>query len=148
MIDEKIDSLYKQIVEKHDKYAHLLLAVTASAIAFSVQKTGNAKLAWSLIPMGFAILSWGSSLYCGYKTLICTQNSMKATYSLLQISKGVHVDQPNSDQELAIAKKAGIDVIKENTEKAYLFEIWQYRLLIIGAICFLIWHILGIWFRA
>jgi hypothetical protein len=147
MIDEKIESLYKQIVEKQDKYTHLLLAVTASAIAFSVQKTENAKFAWSLIPMGFAILAWGSSFYCGCKNLLCTQDSMKATYSLLQISRGVHIDQPSSNQELTIAMKDGIDVIKEDTKKAYSFEMWQYRLLIIGAICFLIWHILGIWLR-
>lgn len=147
MIDDKIESLYKQIVEKQDKYTHLLLALTASAVAFSVQKTESARFTWSIIPMGLALLAWGFSFYFGCKNLIHTLSSMTATHSLLQLVKGVHPKQPKEGQEQMIAMEVAHDVISEKVEKAHWFGVWQYKLLIIGAGFFLIWHILGIWLR-
>jgi hypothetical protein len=130
-----------------DKYTYFLLAVTASAIAFAVQKTDEITLSYSLIPVGLAVLSWGGSFYCGCKNLIWVQTALMANYSLLQLRSGIHPEQPNNPQHVEAAITGVRSAVESNTNEAQLHAISQFRLAIAGALFFLLWHIIEMYIR-
>ncbi|MBI2783290.1 MAG: hypothetical protein HYX64_04285 [Gammaproteobacteria bacterium] len=142
MADNELIEIHKQHRSGQDKYTYFLLAVTASAVAFSVQKTSGLKLVWPMLPLGFAVLLWGISFYFGCKNLIWVQTSIYANYSLLQLHKGVHPQQPDHPQMLAAAISGVRSALESNAKSAQFYAEWQFRLLIAGAVLFLAWHIL------
>lgn len=143
MPDPGLVELHKQHREGQQKYTYFLLAVAASAVAFCVQKTTGTKLTWSMLPLGLAVLSWGGSFYCGCKHVLWVQTSIFANYSLLQLQHGVHPEQPDHPQVLQAAMDGVRSAVKTNIEGAVFHGNWQFRLLIIGAVLYLVWHIAG-----
>lgn len=141
MSDEDLKYLHQQHRIGQDKYTYFLLAVTASAIAFAVQKTDSSIFTFSLAPIGIAVISWCASFYCGCKNLVWVQTAVMANYNLLQLNMGVHPDQPNSPEYLEAAKEGVRIAIDKNIIEAQNYAISQYRLLITGAVFFLIWHL-------
>lgn len=139
--DEKFE-IFKQHHTGRDKYTYFLLAVTASAIAFSVQKTDGLKLAWSMLPLGLAVLLWGLSFYFGCQNLLWVQASIYANYNLFELQKGVHPDQPAHPQLLEAAINGVRSALESNIKNTQFYAQWQFRLLITGAVFFLIWHII------
>jgi hypothetical protein len=142
MANQDLMEIHKQHSAGQDKYTYFLLAVTASAVAFAVQKTSGLKITYSLVPLAFAVLLWGVSFFFGCKNLLWVSASISANYSLLQLHKGVHTDQPNHPQLLEAAIQGVRSAFESNVREAQFYGIWQFRLLIAGAIFFLAWHIL------
>ncbi|MEE8058516.1 MAG: hypothetical protein V3T17_11870 [Pseudomonadales bacterium] len=142
MADEELLEIHKQHRTGQDKYTYFLLAVTASAVAFSIQKTDGLKITCSLIPLGVAVLFWGISFYFGVKNLLWVQASIYSNYSLLQLKKGVHPTQPDHPQLLKSALKGVNSALASNIKTAKFYGEWQFRLLIAGAALFISWHIL------
>ncbi len=142
MADNELLEIHKQHRSGQDKYTYFLLAVTASAVAFAVQKTSGLSLSWSMLPLGFAVLLWGISFYFGCKNLIWVQTSISANHSLLQLQKGVHSEQPDHPQLLAAAISGVRSALESNVKNAQFYAVWQFRLLVGGAVLFLAWHIL------
>ena len=143
MTEQGLLELHKQHREGQSKYTFFLLAVVASALAFAVQKTSGEKLTWSMVPLGLATLSWGLSFYCGCKNLLWVQTAIFANYSLLQLESGIHPDQPPHPKLLQAAEEGVKRAIKKNIEGAEFHGKWQFRLLILGGILFIAWHILN-----
>ena len=141
MSDDDLQYPHQQHRVGQDKYTYFLLAVTASAIAFAVQKTDTSIITSSLIPIGIAVLSWCGSFYCGCKNLVWVQTTVMANYNLMQLNKGTHPDQPDSPAYLQAAKEGVRSALETNVNQAQNYAISQYRLLITGAVFFLIWHI-------
>lgn len=142
MAEPDLQELHRQHTTAQDKYTYFLLAAAASGIAFSVQKTTGLKITCLMVPLGLAALSWGVSFYFGCKKLVWVQASISANYNLLSLLNGVHPDQPNNPQGLEAAKRGVNAALKSNIESADFCARWQFRLLILGAVLFLVWHIL------
>ena len=147
MADQGVLELHKQHREGQSKYTYFLLAVAASAVAFAVQKTTAMKMSWSMLPLGLAAISWGLSFYCGCKNLLWVQTAIFANYSLLQLKSGIHPDQPPHPQLLQAAEEGVRAAIETNIKGAEFNGKWQFRLLIIGSILFLTWHVLDMALR-
>ena len=147
MTEQGIIELHKQHREGQSKYTYFLLAAAASAVAFAVQKTSGAKLSWSMAPLGLATLSWGLSFYCGCRNLLWVQTAIFANYGLLQLKSGIHPEQPPHPQLLQAAEEGVRSAIKTNIEGAEFNGKWQFRLLILGGILFIAWHILDMVLR-
>ncbi|HEY6896128.1 MAG TPA: hypothetical protein VI279_02620 [Rhodocyclaceae bacterium] len=134
--------LYKQHQASQDKYTYFLLAAAGAAIGFAVQKTEGLHLSWWLLPVGLAIVCWGVSFYYGCKHVTWVQTAIYANYHLLQLKAGVHPEQPPHPQ-LTQAAVAGVSqAITTNVANAQFFGIWQFRMLIAGAIFFIGWRLL------
>ncbi|QDT42746.1 hypothetical protein Pan241w_28350 [Gimesia alba] len=142
MGEEQLRDIYQQHRTVQDKYTYFLLAVTASAIAFAVQKTDSSIISWSLLPIGLAVLLWCCSFYCGCQNLVWIQVTLFANLALFQLQQGNHPNQPVGLTEVEAAKSGTRDAMDENANKAKNHSIWQYRFLVLGAIFFLLWHIL------
>jgi hypothetical protein len=138
---EGIDELWRQHRSGQDKYTYFLLAVAASAVAFAVQKTEGLPLSWQMTPIALAVLSWGCSFYAGCKNLIAVQTSLMANYNLLQLRHGVHPEQPNHPQLTAAAMSGVTSALQTNVNRAAFHAVWQFRLLVLGALLFIAWHV-------
>lgn len=141
MADNELMEMHKQHRIGQDKYSYFLLAVAAAGIAFSVEKTTGQKLSWAMLPLGAAVILWAISFYCGCKNLYWVQTSISANYSLLQLQKGVHSNQPEDPQKLESAKRGVSSALDSNIKKAAFYDKLQFLLLIFGALCFITWHI-------
>lgn len=143
MADNKdLLELYKQHQASQDKYTYFLLAAAGAAIGFAVQKTEGQLLSLWLLPVGLAIVCWGVSFYYGCKNIVWVQTAIYANSSLLQLKSGTHPQQP-PHQQLADAAISGVrNALETNVNKAQFFGIWQFRMLITGAVLFISWRIL------
>jgi hypothetical protein len=141
MSNENVQELWRQHRTGQDKYTYFLLAVSASAIAFAVQKTDGLKLSIDLYLAGAAVFCWGLSFYCGCKNLVWVQTSLFANYSLVQLQSGVHPQQPDHPQLLVAAMEGVRSAVNSNINKAQSHAIWQFRFLILGALLFIGWHV-------
>ena len=142
MSSNELLELHKRHQIGQEKYTYFLLAVTASAVTFAIQKTDGLIITLSLLPLGGAVLLWGLSFYFGIKNLLFVQTALGANYSLLQLDKGVHADQPDHPQVCEVAIRGIKSAIESSVKKAQFYGIWQFRLLITGAALFVLWHIL------
>jgi hypothetical protein len=141
MADNELMEMHKQHRMGQDKYTYFLLAVAAAGIAFSIEKTTGQKLNWAMLPLAAAVILWALSFYFGCKNLYWVQTSIGANYSLLQLQKGVHSNQPDDPQKLEAAKRGVSSALDSNMNNAAFYNRWQFRLLVSGAICFITWHI-------
>lgn len=144
MSDSELTYLHQLHRTSQEQACYFLLAVAASAVAFAVQKTGDATLSWPLSILAVATLFWGASFYCGVKHLRYVQASLQSNYMLLQLSKGVHPGQPPHPQELQIATDVTREWVDRHASRAGSYSTWQLRFLLLGSGCFLAWHVLTI----
>ncbi len=133
--------LAKQLNEAQSKYTYFLLAVAASAIAFAVQITTGRPLDWTLILLGLAVISWGGSFYAGCQNRDYFSSTLYANISLLQLQDGNHPEYRNHPQMVAAACEGVREAANINSSTANFWGHLQFRLLVLGAVFFLIWHI-------
>jgi hypothetical protein len=141
-LDDGLAELHRIHTAAQDKYTYFLLAAAGAAIAFAVQKTEDMPLSWWLLPVAGATLAWAASFYCGCKKLSWVGAATSANYILLQLRAGFHPKQPTHHQLLEAAKKDTLFAVTSNIEKAQFYSLWQFRLIILGAVLFIAWRIL------
>jgi len=95
------DFLRRSSSESQEKYTHFLLATTAAAIAFSVQRTGGLSLSWSQISLAGAVALWGYSFWCGCKRLTTVH---KLAFITLDALRAAEIDRANPSKAGAVYK--------------------------------------------
>lgn len=144
-LDESISSLHKAHQIGQEKYTYFLLAAAGAAIGFAVQKTEGLKLSWWLLPVSFATASWATSFFFGCKNLSWVQSSVYANFNLLQLQRGSHPQQPPHPELVALAVRGVSTALEGNGKKAQFYGVWQFRLLVAGALLFIAWRVLEMW---
>ena len=131
----------QQLHDSQSQYTYFLLAAAASGIALAVQRTSGTEIHVTLIPLGLAVVSWGASFWCGCQNRGYFSSAMYANHALLQLQSGTHPEQPGHP-ELTRAAIEGVKIAAErNSQKTNRYSHWQFRLLIVGAILFIAWHV-------
>lgn len=141
-VKDALKELHKLHSDAHSKQIYFLLAAAGAGIGFAVQKTEGLYLSWYLAPVGIAIVLWGLSFYFGCKTLDLGQSAVRSNYDLLQLRDGSHPAQPDHPQKLAIAMQVTHEALDGFTQRATRSAVWQFRLLIAGAVFFMTWRLL------
>ncbi|MFA5782142.1 MAG: hypothetical protein WC868_07725 [Bacteroidales bacterium] len=139
---EEQKEIQKQFRQQQEKYTYYIIALCVAAIGFSVHKTIGLPLKWVQIPLGIAVLSWGTSIYCGLKFISYIISTLYANNVYLDIIQGRDPDIRTHPQKIEAATKGIKQAMESNVERASSFSKWQDRLFIIGFIAFLVWHIL------
>jgi hypothetical protein len=134
--------LAKQLGEAQSRYTYFLLAVAASAIAFAVQKTTGRPLEWRMVPLGFAVLSWAGSFFAGCRNRDYFSTTLYANLALLQLQDGTHPNLPNHPELILVACEGVREAAEANSSAANFWGKLQFRLLVLGAVLFLAWHII------
>jgi hypothetical protein len=140
-IENTISDLHKAHQTGQKKYTYFLLAAAGAAIGFAVQKTEGLLLTWWLLPVALATICWSASFYFGCKNVIWVQTSIMANFNLLQLQQGSHPDQPPHPELVSAAIRGVENALEENANNAQFYGIWQFRLLVAGAIFFITWRV-------
>ena len=136
------NQLAQQLNDAHSKYTYFLLAIAASAVAFAVQKTTGRPLVWSMLPLGIAVLLWACSFLAGCRNRAYFCSTIYANLALLQLQDGTHTESPEGPQAVAAACKGVQSAAESNSSATNLWGKLQFRLLVLGAVFFLVWHVL------
>ena len=140
--------IYRAHREAQTRYDYFLLAAAGAAIGFALTQTHDAPLTLSQIPLGAAVASWGLSFYCGCRRLAYVESNLYANMDLLKVESGRH-PKAGQHQEMIAAASEGIqNAIEWNSNRARLWALGQFRLLVFGAISYVAWHVLEMYLRS
>lgn len=132
-----------QFRQQQEKFVYYIIALSVSAIAFSIYRTNGEHLKYTQISLALAVLSWGISIYCGinflkYSISILYNNN---SYYELKFDKTENTEIKNIKLE---AMKTGM---LESVETSSKYFKWQGRLFYIGMILFIVWHITEMYYN-
>lgn len=140
-------SIQQEFRDKQEKYVNYIIAISVSAIGFSVYKTENHLLSCSLIPLGFAVACWGGSIYFGLKFLKYVIATLYANNGYFEIIKGRDPSVGSHPEFI----KAGVEGFREamqiNSGRMKRYIAWQSYLFYMGITAFLVWHVLEMYLR-
>jgi hypothetical protein len=148
MASEQQIEVYRQHRTSQEKYIYFLLAAAGAGVALAVNQTQGARLSWSKVPLAYAVVSWGLSFFFGCRHLQYVTSTMFANAHLLQVQAGEHPLAGTHPQRMAAASEGIREAIKLNSNKASGFARMQFGALILGAICYIGWHVYEMWLRS
>lgn len=124
------------------KYRYYIIGLSVTSIGFSVYQTTGQNISIFHIPLAFAIVSWGISIYLGLRYIHYYLKILFADNSLFNIKAGHH-EIAGTDP---IKIHDTIDIVFEaiNVDKRTMAKIgnWQVRTFYSGAMLFIIWHVI------
>jgi len=139
------DGLQKTLYTTHraiqDKHVYFLLAAAGASIGFAITRTNDAALHWAQVPLGLAVLCWGLSFYYGCRNVDFTSETVFVNTELLRIRSGQHPMAGVHPQAMAVGAEVALKAIDRNSNAAGNALRWQFRLLLLGAVLFVVWHV-------
>ena len=126
--------LYRMQTAAYDRYVALLTAISGACIAFAVQKSEAAVIGVQLLIWAAAVLFWASSFYYGCANMRAVQEALRANFELLAIPDDESTRRPGYLEH--IEKR-----LKANQKRTQCYYKWQFRLLALGAVLFIGWHV-------
>lgn len=147
MSKEVQQELQKTHHASQEKYVYYLLSIGASAIALALYRTKDLHISYTQIPLATAVVLWGFSFYFGISHITKINTIIMDNFNLFEIKKGKVDFIGNNPQHIEI----GIEKLKEIMESKNVEAIKLYKgqlyCLILGAIGFIIWHIIEMFFK-
>tara|TARA_R110002049_G_scaffold308432_1_gene512449 strand:+ start:1542 stop:1988 length:447 start_codon:yes stop_codon:yes gene_type:complete len=138
---EEQKEIQRQFRQQQEKFVYYMIALSVTAIGFSVYKTTGLQLKWTQMPLGLAILCWGLSVFCGLRFLKYVISTLYANNTYFDIIQG-RVSEIGTHPQKIEAVTSGVKQAMEiNSNRASSYSKWQERLLYSGMILFLVWHI-------
>ena len=119
-----------------------MIALSVTAIGFSVYKTTGLQLKLTQMPLGLAILCWGLSVFCGLRFLKYVISTLYANNAYFDIIQGRDSEIGTHPQKIEAATSGVKQAMETNSNRASSYSKWQERLFYSGIILFLVWHIL------
>ena len=141
------NQLFKILRDSQDKYAYFMLTAAGGAVALAVNQTKSSVLTSSQWPLAGAVFFWGMSFYCGCKYLEYISSILYANIELLRVEAGEHPRAGRHPQVMAAAAAGILAATESNISRAQRYATWQFRLLVVGAILYVVWHVSEMWIR-
>jgi hypothetical protein len=140
-MEEQLE-IQKQFRQQQEKFIYYIIALTVAAIGFSVVKTTGQSLKLTQIPLGFAILLWGLSIYYGLNFLKLITSTLYANNTYFEIMQGVHPEVGVHPERIKAASTGIKQAMSINSDTASKYARRQESFFYIGIILFIIWHVL------
>ena len=86
MADDNLLEVYRQLRVSQDKYAYFMLAASASAVAYALNRAQDRSLSTILIPWGLALFLWCLSFFFGCLHLTYVSSAIYANVELIKSS--------------------------------------------------------------
>ena len=148
MADDYLIEAYRQLRTSQDKYVYFMLAASASAIAYALNRAQDRSLSLSLIPWGVALVLWGLSFYFGCINLAYVNSTLYANIELIRIQRGTHPKAGNNPEIVEAASKGVSLAIESNSDKANRFGHLQFWFFILGVMAYVVWQIFEMYLRS
>lgn len=120
------------------QFDQFIIAVNGALIAYAFKQVDDRALTLDLIPLGFAVLFWGFSFYCGI-TSIRKLISVRA----LDIFRSTSYIFKEQQLYAEIAR----DKFNEVGEKANLYNKRMFVFLYLGGCFYILWQIIEMYLR-
>ncbi len=127
--------------QQQERYVYYIIALSVTAIGFSIYTTTGKSLRWSQVPLGISVLAWGLSIYFGLTFLKYVISTLFANNTYFDIIKGQFPEVGSDPERIKGATKGIKTVINSNVRTAEKLFAWQQRLFYIGVVSFIIWHV-------
>ena len=141
-----------ELVKAHsaatDKYIYFLLAAAGASIAFALSQTKGAALSPWQAPLGAAVLCWAASFYSGCARLRSLSQHIYLNVELLKVLGGRHELTGQHPQLIAVAQQSTMESLKSESDAGARWATWQFRLLLLGAGLYVVWHVAEMYLRA
>lgn len=134
------ETIINRFGQQQEKYVYYLIALSVTAIGFSIINTNDQQLTYSQIPLAFAILFWGYSIYSGLNFLQYIIGSLSVNKSYLDI---LNSDDPKKDEKAKNILE-GLEKVSQKTKKLIKFQNYFFYS---GILSYLIWHIIEMYKR-
>lgn len=105
-------------------------------------RTEGRTLSLSLAPLGLAILAWGASLLVGFRYLEWVESALHSNITMLQVQGGSHYQTPANPVMRAAAVDGIRTALTHASDRAQRVGRWQLRMFLVGAVLYLVWHVL------
>jgi hypothetical protein len=148
MSEEKYLEVYRQLRSHQDKYIYFMLAASASAIAYALNRAQDKPLTLFLIPWGLALLLWGMSFYFGCRHLQYIGSTLFANALLIQIRKGEHPEAGENPELIKAGSKGVLSAMENNSNKANILGHLQFWFFISGVLAYIAWQLLEMYIRS
>ena len=89
---------------------------------------------------------WGLSFFCGCRHLLFSIAALRANFELLRVSTGKHPHIQNPVLQNA-AQEPMRRIMESHGKLSNRYGHWQFRFLVVGALCYLGWHVLEMYLR-
>jgi hypothetical protein len=86
-LDEQKE-IQSQFRQQQQKYTYYIIALCVTAIGFSIHITLGQALNYSQIPLALAVISWGISVYCGFRFITYGLIILFANNALFDVQQG------------------------------------------------------------
>jgi len=139
--------IQKQHREKYDKYIYYLIALTVSAIGYSIYLTLNQPLKYSQIPLGFAVLFWGCSVYLGLSQLKIEMHLLYLDNEKIDLLAGNNPKTGSHPEKIKIGFDVLTNIINKQATRISNHGYLQDRFFYAGTFLFVIWHLLEMYLR-
>jgi len=139
---EEQREIQTQFRQQQERFVYYLIALSVTAIGFSVHKTTGQQLKWIQFPLGMSILFWGLSVFCGLRFLKYVLSTLYANNTYFDIKKGRDKKLGNNPHNIEAAISGLQQAMESNSNTANVYSKWQERFFYSAIILFLIWHIL------
>lgn len=136
------NELQKQFREQQQKFIYYMLALTVTAIGYSLHQSSGVKISLSQIPLAIAILSWSVSVYCGLTFLKFVIATLYVNEEHLKAIDGEHPLAGNHREKQQIVLEATKEAMESNGKKALRLSKWQGRLFYVGMIAYITWQVI------
>jgi len=140
-------AVFHVLRESQGKYTYFLLAAAGGAIAFAINETRGLALMRSQALLGLAVLCWALSFFFGCRHLGYVNSILFSNAELLRVQSGQHPLAGSHPQMMAVAMEGIRDGIANQNTRSIRFAKWQFRMLVLGGICYVIWHVYEMYLR-
>jgi hypothetical protein len=126
MPKEEINDLARRASDELSKYTHLLLAFSASAIAYALNQAQGRSITWESVPLLLALVAWCASMYFGVKHLQLHRAHM------IENAQSLIYDE---SREQMLKRLLPLDIKAEKSSSK------QYWLIFFGIASYVAWYI-------
>ncbi|QQS16042.1 MAG: hypothetical protein IPK84_01640 [Candidatus Moraniibacteriota bacterium] len=145
-MQDRQTELHRSLQESQRQYTYALLAVSVAVIGFALKETSGKALDASQLALGWAVILWALSFFYGCKHVQYFNSSLYANGALLQIENNEHPDTKGYSPTARAAAYEGVrKAFETNSDKANQYCHWQFRLLILGSLSYIAWHVLNMY---
>ncbi|MBN1459235.1 MAG: hypothetical protein JXA57_06850 [Armatimonadetes bacterium] len=141
MATESQREVYRALNESQNKYTYFLLAAAGAGIALAVRQTHGSGFEFAQIPLALGGVVWGVSFYFGCRRSALVSSALYANLDLLRVQSGLHPEVGSNPERMHAASEGIREALELKSGSANRLGRWQFQLLVLGALLYLVWHL-------
>lgn len=147
MASENLElELQKQFKASQEKYIYFLLAAAASAIGFAMTQSKVEPLEWIHIPLGLSIVFWALSFISGLRFIEYSISFTFQNQNYLAFKREIKSYSEIEAVKLLNEFKTQLSKTTEKQQnKMKFYSSTQSISLLLGALSYIVWHIVRMW---